>query len=473
MRKFVLAIICAFLCGGSVLAQSPADEFNFYASQFTPIDNDKELLNTLSDSLAVWLAKNPDASLADDALFLKTSVLERLDQKPQARLSALKYAFEFPSGKKIEDMKKKISALSNGEEKAKRRAYLAEAQSSKPETQADIRLSNFLAKATALNLKNGYKPLLKEYMEFFVRFPVFKDTDKIELMLGDLHRANGNYEAAIFQYVKVYRIYLDSKYRAASLRMVGDVYAAMSGKYAQSAEYYNKALREFPDSPETALILEHITALCQNNKKYEDAAAHASRAAETYLKDGKKSDALRLLRVKAAIEETNLADPAESLKTLNKASKIFADDGEAYVGIQFEKARINGVKLKDLSGELQDYQQIAAAYPESPRAPQALYKAGLIQERLGFTEDAKISYKNLISYDPAGHYAAKAQKRLDKIERVEFKQLKKALKDTGRTLEDYAPRPARFATESDLARQRSSGSDAMTFDEYSKRISNR
>ena len=74
--------------------------------------------------------------------------------------------------------------------------------------------------------------------------------DKVELWYGDLHRLNGNYLAAISQYKKAGELYPATPYKAASLRLIGDIYADNLKDTANATAYYTRVLREFPGSSE-------------------------------------------------------------------------------------------------------------------------------------------------------------------------------------------------------------------------------
>ena len=122
--------------------------------------------------------------------------------------------------------------------------------------QTEDRLNMFFTAANKLNLKGSNEHLLKDYALFFARFPGYENRDKIELLLGDSYRNNGDYFAALSKYDKVWKIYPSTKYKAASLRMKGDIYAselknrekAMKVLKSRLYDYYNsKYEKEYAD----------------------------------------------------------------------------------------------------------------------------------------------------------------------------------------------------------------------------------
>ncbi len=404
---FTLAF-CAF-------AQTPAAELNFYAAQAK--GDDTKLLLAIADNLSAWQDKNSALPYADEALYLKTDVLTRADAKPEAALTLLRYVYEFPTGKKIQEVKTALPAAAEKLHKEKRADYLKAAKVKHEQESSAVRMADFLSTATALNLKDSYRPLLAEYTSFFSRFPVYEESDKMELMLGDLHRQNKNYQAALMQYKKVYDIYPSTKYKAASLRMVGDVYAGDLKDYVTAMEYYQRVLKEFPTTVERAATYNHMAILSDSRKDYDNAVTYAAKAGEIYLENNRTNEAYEVLRYKADIQENRLKNYTAAVDTLKNIAKTFQKEQEKFIDTSFEIARVNGKRLKDPYGELSAYQDVFLYYPSAQRAPQAMYEAGQISEKIG--EDAKAMdvYQKLIIAHPADSLATKAQRRLNALEK--------------------------------------------------------
>ncbi len=424
-KVLLTTLIC--LSAAVANAQSPVSELSFYAKQ-AQTDN-KKVLEAIQQHVSVWLQRNPTLPQADEGSFLNVDLLVRLGLKPQAQLATLKYMYEYPSGKYIDTARALLPNEGAKLESAKRQDYLkagTQAPTSAAMPPAE-RLVAYLGRATTLNLRNSYSALMDDYQDFAIRYPFYENMDRIELMLGDLHRQNKNYQSAVMQYRKVYEIYPSSRYKAAALRMMGDIYAGELKNPSVAMDYYNKVLQDYPTSIEVGTTYFHMALLSESHRDYEGAAKYANSAAAAYLDADKKPEAYDALRLRAQVQEKRLKNYTAAIETLTHAAEIFKDDEAKYIEVEFEIARVNGAKLKDKHSELKAYQAIAAAYPRNARTAEALYKAGQINESFGKEAEAKTFYKRLIVTHPADAYAKRAQMRIDSIERAQRRELARAV----------------------------------------------
>lgn len=416
-------IILGLLLAASVaplFAQTPVAELNFYKKQSQ--SDDKKLLQTVAENLSSWVAKNPSSQDADDALFLRAEIQARIKNYPAAFVTLLRHKYEFPSSKNAGTVKELTGVVTDGLRRKEKDGAKAAAAVVVTGTKVDDRLAAFLAAATQLEVKNMYQPLLDEYNAFFNRFPQYEGRDKLELMLGDWHRQNKNYQAAIMQYSKVYDIYPSTRYKAASLRMMGDIYAGELKDYAKADYYYQAVLKNYPDSVERGVTLHHLAILQETQRDYKGAVDSLDKALEAYFKENQKEDAYLALRYKADIQKNKLKDYAAAADTLKKTADIYAKDQYKYTDTMTEAAYIYGRKLKDPYGQLNALQSIVIAYPADPKAPQALYDASELAEKLGELEKAKTNYRQLIINYPADSLAVKAQRRLNSIAKKQVEQ---------------------------------------------------
>ncbi len=413
--KYSVAFLTLFCCALNLSAQSAVTELNFYKKQSQ--GEDKKLLQSIDLQLSSWLDKNYSLPTADDALILKADVESRTKNYPAAYVTLLRHKYEFPNSANSAQAAALLSSVvenmpKNSREKL-RKAY---AIKSVPKD-SDARLAEFLSSATQLEIKGAYDALNGEYRSFFARFPVYENKDRMELMLGDLERFNKNYQAAVMQYKKVYDIYPSTKYKAASLRMLGDIYSSELKDYNQGAYYYNSVIKNFPNSIEIATTYNHLAIMNEKQKDYSSAIDNITKAAEIYLKNAKKDKAYEAYRYKAELQNKKIKDYAGAVDTLNKAADLFKTDETKYIDCKFQAAEIYSKRLKDKYGEIKAYEDIISAYPSAAQTPQALYSAGMASENLDLLPKAKDLYHKLIISHPADPFATKAQRRMNKLDK--------------------------------------------------------
>lgn len=424
ITKYTVLFLTFCFCSLGLFAQTAVNELNFYKKQSQ--SEDKKLLMTIDRHLGEWIEKNYSLPGADDALLLRADIQVRTRQYPKAYVTLLRHKYEFPNSSNGVQTKSLfntvIENMPKNERAALKKAYAVKAV---PKN-TDDRMAQFLASITQLELNNAYNPVNEEYASFFARFPDYENKDKMELMLGDWERTNKNYQASVMQYQKVYDIYPSTKYKAASLRMLGDIYASELKDYDKAAYYYNNVLKNFPSSIEIGTTYHHIAIMNENQKVYTAAVENLTKASEIYLKDAQKEKAYDAFLYKAELQNKKLKDYAGAVDTLNHTAELFKTDQNKFTECKAKAAEIYYSRLKDRYGELAAYESITANYPASEYAPKAAYRSGEIYESLGQTDKAKEVYQKLIINYPADNFATKAQKRIAKIEKAEQKGIKPA-----------------------------------------------
>ena len=441
MRKIVLFTLC--LCAFTALfAQSAEDELKFY-KRISASTEKRTFLNALEWDLNSWLNRNPDSDLAPDALITKAIVEYKARQSTPAYLTVLKYVYEFPDKKLPKDLVGRILE----EFPSRQQADLAQALSPKnlPNTTED-RLNLYFTTANTLNLRNSLDYLLKEYASFFSRFPEYENKDKIELLLGDLYRNNGNYLAALSKYDKVWQIYPSTKYKAASLRMKGDIYASEIRDYKLAREYYKRVLKDFPNSVEVPTVYKHWALLEAENRNYATAVENAQNAYEGYLKDGQNVKAYGALMFKAEVQEKDLKNYNAAVETLKVAADTLKDKEDYFVEAKQREAYIQARNLRDPYAERSVMEEIAAAYPKTENGVQALYRVAELTESFGENETAKEKYNQVILNRPQSKMAVKAQKRIKALEKSAHKAAQKAEKEKAQEQQKTQEQPAQELT---------------------------
>jgi tetratricopeptide (TPR) repeat protein len=422
MKKIITLTLFLF-CLAPLFAQSAEKELEFYKNEI--ITAEKKQLSALEWDLNSWLERNYSLPSAPEAMFYKAKVEYLNKQYTPAYLTLLKYAYEFPSKKFPKDLANQIVA----EFPAKRQTELMQALTPKnlPQSTED-RLNMYFTAVNKLELKGANEHLLKDYSLFFARFPGYENKDKIELLLGDSYRNEGNYNAALSKYDKVWKIYPSTKYKAASLRMKGDIYASELKDLEKAKSYYNQVLKDYPNSVEIPTVYKHLAFLEANEKSYESAIEKAQKAYEGYLKDGQKLEAYNTLMFKAEVQEKNLKNYNAAVESLKTAAELMPAQEQYYVAAKQKEADIQGRKLKDNYAERNVLEEIAVRFPNTENGVNALYRSAEITEQLGEVAKAREKYQKVILNRPQSNTAVKAQKRITSVDKAIAKGKLKAEK---------------------------------------------
>ena len=414
MKNVFLGTILILAFAAPAFAQSPERELAFYKQQAA--SSDKKLLGALAQNLQSFAARSDGTGQAAAALLLQADIEARLKDFSAAAITLLRHKFEYGPAPKDA-----VAAVTQGLESGKRAAFerlMNTAVANYSLTQTNLAL--FLAKATELNLKNSFAPLLVQYEQFFSRFPNYEDNDKLQLMLGDLYRQSNNPRAAVMQYLKVYEVHPSTKYDAAALRMAGDVYAGDLKDYPQAANYYDRVLKEYPASVERGTTYKHMAIMEENRKNYTAAVDYAGQAADIFIKDGAAQKAWDALFYKAELQELRLKDYPAAIATLERAAALSANNQDRFVQAKLRIADIYGKRLKDPYGQITALQAVISAYPSAS----VMFEAAQLYEKTNDLAKAKALYQKLIVEFPADPLANKAQNRVDAIEKQAAKQSK-------------------------------------------------
>ena len=420
MKKIITLTLFLF-CLAPLFAQSAEKELEFYKTEINTAD--KKQYDSIEWDLNSWLERNYSLPSAADAMLQKAKVEYLNKQYTPAYLTLLKYAYEFPTKKLPKDLTNQIVA----EFPTKQQMELMQNLAPKNLPQAtEDRLNMFFTAANKLNLKDANEHLLKDYAMFFVRFPGYENKDKIELLLGDSYRNDGQYLAALSKYDKVWKIYPSTKYKAAAIRMKGDIYASELKDYEKAKGYYNQVLQDFPNSVEIPTVYKHLALLETSIKNYESATDKAQKAYEGYLKDGQKLEAYDALIFKAEVQEKNLKNYNSAVETLKIAAELVPAQEQYYVEAKQREANIQAKKLKDNYAERDVWEEIAVRFPNTENGVEALYRAAELTEKFGDAAKAKEKYNRVILNRPQSKVAIKAQRKINSLDKAAARAAKNA-----------------------------------------------
>ena len=415
MKKIIFSFLF-IACAASAFAASAQEEFDFYKNQIGALSpantrENRTYAQTLAENLGAWLVQNPTHASAPDALLMQARLYLRADQPGAAIVSLLQLRRLFPTVQATTLEPLFAQAQQGLDANARATAAQLFAQNAPADEPLLTRQTRVLQALSKLSGKTYYAAAQEAFASFFQQHPGYEKNDEVELYLGDLHRANGNYLAAILQYKKVGTLYPATPYKAAALRLTGDVYAGDLKDTAAATEFYSHVLRQFPTSSEIGTVYKHMAILDENNKQYESALINYDKAIE------------RLATTPAAFEAyTGKADVMEKNKdyegaynTLLKTGNLFRTRPAQAAAAYDKAATVAKKRLRDNGRYAQALEQALLVSPKDDAAPERLYNLAQAYEQQGKTAQAAATYKKLILDFPNDKRVGRAQSRLDKL----------------------------------------------------------
>ena len=417
MKKYTLLIPLLFTTLWA-FAATAQNEFNFYKQEISafPAENTREhraYAQTLAAGLETWVKQHPTDANVQDALLMQTRLYLRAQEPGAAIVTLFKLRRQFPavSRNALEPLLTEAVQQgldTNSREKA---AQLFSAQLTEPNAALPQRQAETLYQLSKLAGKSFYAPAQAAFENFFVQYPNYEKTDEVNLWYGDLHRANGNYLAAIFQYKKAGELYPNTPYKAASLRLIGDIYADNLKDTAAATTFYTRVLSEFPNSAEIGIVYKHMAILDENNKQYDSALINYDQAIDRL---GTTPDAFEAYTGKADVMEKN-KDFEGAYDLLIKTGGLFAAETKLAAQAYQKAARVANRRLKDSIRYTQALEKALLVYPANPQGAELMYDLAKAYEKQGKNVQALATYKKLVLKYPADKYANKAQGRIAKL----------------------------------------------------------
>ena len=416
MKKIFLWV--AFFCfAGVCSAAESRAALLFYKQQADAFagasrSEERAYARSLADNLGTWALQNPTDANAPQVLFTQARLYLLAQDRPQALISLLKAYKMYPHAQFPSFQAQWEEAL-QAVAPAQRTTYAAQLLSTRPTDQTTLpeREADVLYILSNLEGKNLYTPAAAAFESFFQRYPSYGKNDQVELWYGDLHRTHGNYLAAISQYKKAATLYPNTPYRAASLRLTGDIYADHLNDTTKALEIYNQVLKEYPSSNEIGIVYKHMAVLEENNKNYPAALTHYDKAIEHL---GNTPSAYEAYRGKADVYK-KMKDYEQAYTALQKTANAFIADENKFVDPLLEASQIAKKKLRDNVRYTQTLEKALMVFPKAAQAPEIMYDLAQAYEEQGKTAQAIAMYKKLILTAPSGKYASKAQGRILKL----------------------------------------------------------
>ncbi len=411
--------LLAVLCMLAIPVYAAEDEvLSFYqrqaAAQGKNARQDRAFAAALARDVAQWLESHENSAEAKTALLMQANYLLRAQQPARALTALYQVRFYFPSAQDIALLSGQIETVMenlNRSQKAQALKLLAVDTTELDSLQA--RKAALLTHLVQSNLQRIYQPVCELFEDFFTQYPSDKQLDKLILQYGDWHRQNGNFLAAVLEYKKVYELFPDTVYKAASLRLAADVYASDLKEYDTALSLYEQVLKQYPDSSETGTVYKHLALMQENRKEYASALAYYDKAINTL---GTQPSVYEAWQGKADVLAKTKQYQA-AYDSLVKGATVAESDEKTYVAMLNQAAGIAKKKLKNPALQTAALEKILSKYPQTHRAPEFLYEAASSYEKQGKSAQAIKLYKQLIIHYPTDKYASRAQGRLSKLEK--------------------------------------------------------
>ena len=419
MRKLLLILSVALIAAPALQAADMSAALDFYKKQALTISADpsregRAFAKALADNLGTWALQNPGQAATADALLLQTRLYLRAEDNANALVTLFKLRKVFPSADTsvLKALLPQAAEAVQSDSRNLADQLFALPLPAEADTEAD-REAEALYALSKLPGRTVYAPAAQAFETFFAFHPKYENGDKVELWYGDLHRVNGNYLAAISQYKKAGELYPKTPYKAASLRLIGDIYADNLKDTANATAYYTRVLREFPGSSETGVVYKHMAILDENNKQFDSALINYDKSIELL---GNTAASYESYRGKADVY-VKTKNYGEAYNTLLKTANVFGSDEEKCTFSLLEAANVAKKRMRDQAKYMQALEKALVAHPAGPRAPQIMFDLASAYEQQGKKAQAVEMYKRLIINHPTNKLASRAQGRLDRLQK--------------------------------------------------------
>lgn len=417
MKKLALSLLISIF-GVCAWATNAQDALNFYKQELTsfPTQNSRATrayANALAAGLQTWLAQNEKNTAAPEVLLWQIRLFSQARNSGQALVTLFKLRYLFPQTDRTQLTAiwgENIQAVDYDLQDTATQLF-AQGPSEKA-TSAEQKEAEMLYALSKLSGEDFYPAAAQAFENFFVRHPFYAGNNEAELWYGDLHRANKNYLAAIAQYKKADALYPNSPYKAASLRLIGDIYADNLKNTAAATEAYTTVLRLYPNSSETGIVYKHMAILDENNKQYDSALINYDKAIELL---GDSAAVYEAYLGKADVyRKTNQYENAYNV--LHRAADLSNISKEQAADALAQAAQIAHKKLKDENRYVQSLEKAVLLSPADPKTAERMYDIGSSYVKQGKLANAQEMYKKLILQFPTSKYASSAQGKLTRLQ---------------------------------------------------------
>jgi TolA-binding protein len=256
------------------------------------------------------------------------------------------------------------------------------------------------------------------YREIVTKYPKSSAVQGAYLNLGKLVAAGGKNAEALEWFKKAIaeKSATDSLLVRDALVASGDAQAAL-GDHSAAAASYEKYLVAVPQGERSPEVLWKLATAAGQARDYR----RSNDACNRLLRSAGAEPLKRRARLKLALnaeEQKNFPAALQYFETFTDANPEYFATPE----ILLREARLCAGGVADARKAVSIFEQIAARYPSTAVADDALAGAGRGHEQLKEFDRALQSYRELIARYPASEYRGEADERLKIIETFEAKE---------------------------------------------------
>ena len=256
------------------------------------------------------------------------------------------------------------------------------------------------------------------YREIIAKYPKSSAVQGAYLNLGKIVAAGGRHAEALEWFRKAIgeKSAPDSAIVHDALIASGDAQTAL-GENGAAAASYEKYLAAVPQGDRTPEVLWKLATAAGRAKDYR----RSNDACNRLLKSGASETLKRRARLKLALnaeEQKNLPAALQHFEAFTDANPEYPATPE----ILLREARLCAGGLADVRKAVSIFEQIAARYPSSAAADDALAGAAQGHEQLKEFDRALLTYRELIARYPASEFRSEADERVKIIETFELKE---------------------------------------------------
>ena len=261
-----------------------------------------------------------------------------------------------------------------------------------------------------------------DYREIIAKYPKSSALQGAYLNLGKLVAAGGKHAEALDWFKKAIaeKNASDSLLIREALVAAGDAQAAMGDNAAATASY-EKFLAAVPEGERASDALWKIARAAAKAKDFR----RSNDACVRLLKSATTEPLKRRARLKLALNGEEQKNYSVALQNFEAFTGANPED-PATPGILLREGRLCAGPLADVRKGVSIFEQIAARYPSSPVADDALDVAARGHEKLKEFDRAMQTYRELIERYPASEFRGQAEERVDEVGTFEAKE-----KDSG------------------------------------------
>lgn len=377
-------------------------------------DNNDDLVEAVAADVEAFIEQRPGDERAAEGLLFLAALREKRGDYKAALVTLARLLYEFPGQKAALQSKSSFLGLADKKLGRKLKAAAGEVVKTPEAKDTADRLAFLMLKLSADLGSALYEPAVAEIRRFQVRFADYREADRIQWALAQLHEKADRHAAALLAYRKILAVYPTSAYRPKAQFAVGVLYAEKLKDYKKAIDAFQEVVAQYPDAPEVLQALERSAELFADRLKQHELAV------EMYEKIialfPKTEAALKAFRAAAKLQRDRLSQPGDAIKTLRRLAEMFPPPPA--VEALRDAAAIARRDLKDYNLEIELRKKLAADFAAVKEAADELFAAAEVYEDdLKDAAKAIETYKDVAAKFPGSRAAKRALGAAEKLEK--------------------------------------------------------